>query len=78
MVVLVAALLSFVAEKLRPIQERNVEIEKKQDILRSVGKAELVAEAGDKVLYIEKEYGIGMLGDRMEYLLLQAIEDGKC
>jgi Na+-transporting NADH:ubiquinone oxidoreductase subunit C len=56
MVVLVAALLSFVAEKLRPIQERNVEIEKKQDILRSVGKAEMAAEAEDKDLYIEKEY----------------------
>jgi Na+-transporting NADH:ubiquinone oxidoreductase subunit C len=56
MVVLVAALLSFVAEKLRPIQERNVEIEKKQDILRSVGRAQLAAEAEDKDTYIEQEY----------------------
>jgi glycosyltransferase involved in cell wall biosynthesis len=28
--------------------------------------------------YVAKEYEIGMLGGRMELLLLQAIEDGKC
>ncbi len=56
MVVCVAALLSFVAEQLRPIQERNVEIEKKLDILRSVGKATGVAEVDEKDVYIEKEY----------------------
>ena len=56
MVVCVAALLSFVAEQLRPIQERNVEIEKKLDILRSVGKATGVADVEKKDVYIEKEY----------------------
>jgi len=56
MVVCVAALLSFVAEQLRPIQERNVEIEKKLDILRSVGKATEAADVDEKDVYIEKEY----------------------
>jgi Na+-transporting NADH:ubiquinone oxidoreductase subunit C len=37
MVTIVAVLLSFVSEQLRPIQEKNVEVEKKLDILRSVG-----------------------------------------
>ena len=36
MVVIVATLLSFVAEQLKPFQEKNVEVEKKLDILRSV------------------------------------------
>ena len=40
MVTIVAVLLSFVAMQLKPRQEMNVQIEKKQDVLRSVGKAE--------------------------------------
>lgn len=36
MVVVVAALLSFTATKLKPLQDRNVEMEKMQSILRSI------------------------------------------
>jgi Na+-transporting NADH:ubiquinone oxidoreductase subunit C len=56
MVILVAAILAFVSESLKPLQERNVEIEKKQDILRSVGRAEKAGEVQDKNSYIEEEY----------------------
>lgn len=56
MVVLVAAILSFAAEALRPIQQLNVEIEKKQDILRSLGKAQEFATADNKNAYILDEY----------------------
>ena len=37
MVILVAALLSFAAMQLKPLQDRNIELETKQNILRSVG-----------------------------------------
>jgi len=52
LVVLVAAILSFVSESLKPIQQLNVEIEKKQDILRSVGQAQDFATVDDKNTYI--------------------------
>ncbi|MEN8158125.1 MAG: NADH:ubiquinone reductase (Na(+)-transporting) subunit C [Bacteroidota bacterium] len=57
MVTIVAVLLSFVAMQLKPRQQMNVEIEKKQDVLRSVGKAEKVGEVEDKNSYIEEEFG---------------------
>lgn len=56
MVVIVAALLSFVAEELRPKQAKNVEVEKKQGILQSVGKTEGVKEAKDKNAFVEEEF----------------------
>ena len=56
MVTIVAVLLSFVSTQLKPIQEMNVQIEKKQDVLRSVGKAEKVAEVDDKNTYIDEEF----------------------
>ncbi len=56
MVTIVAILLSFVAESLRPLQNKNKEVEKKMDILRSVGKAERIGEVKDKDVYIEEEY----------------------
>lgn len=56
MVTIVAILLSFVAESLRPIQDKNKEVEKKKDILRSVGKAEKIDEVKDRSAYIEEEY----------------------
>lgn len=37
MVVVVAALLSFAATSLKPFQDKNIELEKKQSILRSIG-----------------------------------------
>lgn len=55
-VILTAALLSFVAEELKPLQLKNVEIEKKQDILRTVGKAEKLKEIKDINTYIEDEF----------------------
>ena len=56
MVMLVATLLSFVAEQLRPFQEKNVEIEKKLDILRSVGIARDIDDVKDKNAYVEEAY----------------------
>ncbi len=56
MVTIVAVLLSFVATQLKPLQEMNVQIEKKQDVLRSVGKAEDAAEVEDKNAYINEEF----------------------
>lgn len=57
MVTIVAVLLSFVATQLKPRQQLNEEIEKKQDVLRSVGKAELLGEVDDKNSYIEQQFG---------------------
>ena len=56
MVTIVAVLLSFVSTQLKPLQEMNVQIEKKQDVLRSVGKAEKVTEVADKNSYINDEF----------------------
>ena len=56
MVTIVAVLLSFVATQLKPRQQMNIEIERKQDILRSVGKAELLGEVGDKNTYVNEEF----------------------
>jgi Na+-transporting NADH:ubiquinone oxidoreductase subunit C len=56
MVMLVATLLSFVAEQLKPFQEKNVEIEKKLDILRSVGIARDIDEVRDKNAYVEEAF----------------------
>lgn len=56
MVMLVATLLSFVAEQLKPFQEKNVEIEKKLDILRSVGIARDIDEVKDKNAYVEEAF----------------------
>ncbi len=56
MVTIVAVLLSFVSMQLKPRQLMNVQIEKKQDVLRSVGKAEKVGEVSDKNSYINEEF----------------------
>ncbi len=55
-VIITATILSFVAEQLRPLQQRNIEIEKKEDILRSVGKAEDAYSQKDKHAYVEGEF----------------------
>ena len=57
MVTIVAVLLSFVSMQLKPRQQTNIEIEKKQDVLLSVGKAEKLDEVSDKSSYIEEEFG---------------------
>lgn len=56
MVVIVAVLLSFVAMQLGPRQDMNVQNERKQDILRSVGKAQEADMAKDKISYIDEEF----------------------
>ena len=56
MVIIVASFLSFISESLKPYQARNVEIEKKQDILGSVRMSEGVATATDKNTYVEEQY----------------------
>ena len=74
MVIIVAAVLSAVATVLKPYQELNIEIARKTDILRSVGKAALISEAGNRNAYIEEEYDryivdsyvINHLGERQE------------
>jgi len=57
LVIIVAALLSFVAEELKPLQERNIEIEKKLDILRSVNMTAGIDEAESKTDFIEEQFG---------------------
>ena len=53
-VIITAAVLSFIAEELRPLQQRNVEIEKMQDILLSVGRGGDADEKADKHIFIEE------------------------
>jgi Na+-transporting NADH:ubiquinone oxidoreductase subunit C len=56
MVIVVAALLSFVAMQLKPLQDKNIAIAKKYDILKSVQMAMDADEKKDKQAYIEKLY----------------------
>lgn len=74
MVILVATLLSFVSEQLKPFQEKNVEIEKKLDILRSVGIARDLEQVKDKDSFVEgaydqniaKSFAVNIDGDLIE------------
>jgi Na+-transporting NADH:ubiquinone oxidoreductase subunit C len=56
MVTLVAILLSFVSMQLKPRQEMNIQVEKKQDVLRSVGQAKKLDEVSDKNSYVDGEF----------------------
>lgn len=56
MVTIVAVLLSFVAMQLKPMQDMNMEIERKGDILISVGKAADASQVKDKKAYINEEF----------------------
>jgi Na+-transporting NADH:ubiquinone oxidoreductase subunit C len=56
MVIIVAALLAVASGALKTPQERNKEIEKKMNILTSVGKAIDANKADDKNTYVENEY----------------------
>lgn len=67
MVVVVAAILSFTAMKLQPLQKKNVEINKKQNILSSLNlesTADNAEELYDK--YIEESYVLNTKGERVE------------
>ena len=55
-VVIVAVLLTIAATALKPAQQRNIEIEKKENILKTVGKAEEAGTVQNKAQYIEDEY----------------------
>ena len=65
MVIVVAAVLAFTAIKLQPIQEKNVEIEKKQNILSSVG-IQSTPETAEKLFeqYITDSYVIDSEGNK--------------
>ncbi|MFW6290194.1 MAG: NADH:ubiquinone reductase (Na(+)-transporting) subunit C [Mariniphaga sp.] len=67
MVILVAALLATVAMSLRPLQNKNVEIEKKQNILASVNIQTTPANAEE--IYAERiqnQYVVNAQGERVE------------
>ena len=56
MVIIVAALLSLASTALKPFQNKNVETEKRLDILKSVGRAAEVASADSKHEYVGNEF----------------------
>jgi len=67
MVILVAAILSFAAINLKPAQAKNVEIEKKQNILASVNIATTAADAEE--IYAEKivnSYIVNTKGEQVD------------
>ncbi len=67
MVIIVAALLSFVALQLKPQQKRNVEIEKKQSILKSVN-IEATADNAEELYgkYVTESFVVNTKGDKIE------------
>lgn len=56
MIAIVATVLAITAMALKPLQDKNIEIAKKTDILKSIYKAENISEADNKTEYIETEY----------------------
>jgi len=56
MVIIVATILSLAAMMLQPLQQKNEEIAKKSDILKSIYKAEKLSEIKNKDQYIEEQY----------------------
>lgn len=67
MVVVVAALLAFISIKLKPQQKANVEIEKMQSILTSVGIESTTKNAADQFnKYITDSYVLNLEGEKIE------------
>lgn len=67
LVIVVAAVLSFTALKLQPLQEANVRIEKMQDILASVGIETTVENAeADYNKYISKSKVVNSAGEEVD------------
>jgi Na+-transporting NADH:ubiquinone oxidoreductase subunit C len=67
MVILVAAILSITALQLKPAQQKNIEIEKKQNILASVGISSTFTDA--EAIYAERivnSYIVNFTGDQIE------------
>ena len=67
MVIIVAALLSTAAIELKPFQDRNVELEKKQNILSSVG-VTIDRDGAEKIYdtYIKSELVLNVKGEEVE------------
>lgn len=67
MVILVAALLAYTSESLKPAQNKNVEIAKKIDILKSVNIASTPADAESKYgQYVKNTYVLNANGEKLE------------
>ena len=74
MVIIVAAVLSFAALQLGPIQSENVKIEKMGDILRSIGEGGDANNVPNKAAYIKEmyakyiveSYAVNTAGDKIE------------
>lgn len=67
LVIVVAAVLSFAAINLKPIQDKNVEIEKKQNILTSVNVEAPVNEVQDLFeIYIKEAFLVNIKGEIVE------------
>ncbi|HRX67894.1 MAG TPA: NADH:ubiquinone reductase (Na(+)-transporting) subunit C [Tenuifilaceae bacterium] len=74
MVIIVAALLAIASTALKPFQQKNIETEKRLDILKSVGRAQDAEHASNKHSYIEDEFSkvivekfaVNVLGERVE------------
>ena len=67
MVILVAALLSVTAIQLKPFQDRNIELEKKQNILSSVGINVDREDAEEKYsIYIKSELVLNNKGEQID------------
>jgi len=56
LVTVVAVILALAASLLKERQQRNIEVEAKQMILKSANLADKISEAADKTIYIEEEY----------------------
>ncbi|MGF7140162.1 NADH:ubiquinone reductase (Na(+)-transporting) subunit C [Roseimarinus sediminis] len=67
MVIIVAAVLSFTAIKLKPYQERNIEVEKKQNILAAINIASTTIDA--ETIYADRittSYVVNVKGEKVE------------
>jgi len=67
MVVVVALLLSLAAMQLKPFQDKNIEVEKKQNILASIRIKSTVKDAVEKYAkYITDSYVVNNKGEKQE------------
>ncbi len=67
MVILVAALLAYTSETLKPAQNKNVEIAKKIDILKSINIASTAVDAESKYgQFVKNSYVLNVNGEKIE------------
>ena len=72
MVLIVAALLSYAAIELKPFQDTNIELEKQQNILSSIGiNIERDKAAEEYVKYIKEELVLNYKGEEIEGLAFE-------